>query len=168
MVNAYCRPFSHDQTYWQSEPVTNLSADKSNIYYKLAIYVSKTSFGEEKIIFEGFSSQDDHKVLEYQHLLTLYNDLTINVLGYDVQRTHYVLDNKFPSGSFLDALEDYKQVTLPLDTKEQMYTAIMNLVHHNAFQMKFDWLIIFIIVNEIDPNYAFIDRLKSLKYSNET
>ncbi|GES81587.1 hypothetical protein GLOIN_2v1788049 [Rhizophagus clarus] len=147
MVNAYCRPFSHDQTYWQSEPVTNLSADKSNIYYKLAIYVSKTSFGEEKIIFEGFSSQDDR---------------------YDVQRTHYVLDNKFPSGSFLDALEDYKQVTLPLDTKEQMYTAIMNLVHHNAFQMKFDWLIIFIIVNEIDPNYAFIDRLKSLKYSNET
>ncbi|PKY61569.1 hypothetical protein RhiirA4_449862 [Rhizophagus irregularis] len=43
----------------------------------------------------------------------------------------------------------------------------MTLVHHNAFQLKFDWLIIFIIANEIDPNYTFIDRLKSLKYSDE-
>ncbi|PKC56414.1 hypothetical protein RhiirA1_542114 [Rhizophagus irregularis] len=33
--------------------------------------------------------------------------------------------------------------------------------------MKFHWLIIFIIANEIDPNYTFIDRLKSLKYSDE-
>ncbi|EXX55561.1 hypothetical protein RirG_224360 [Rhizophagus irregularis DAOM 197198w] len=33
--------------------------------------------------------------------------------------------------------------------------------------MKFHWLIIFIIANEIDPNYTFIDRLKSLKYSVE-
>ncbi|GBC06553.1 hypothetical protein RclHR1_06900006 [Rhizophagus clarus] len=123
--------------------------------------------------------------------MIIHNDLTINasgrdfilrhsidkpkekrlflciLLGYDVQRTHYILDNKFPSGSFLNALEDYKQKTLPLDTKEQMYTAIMTLVHHNAFQMKYDWFIIFIIANEIDPNYTFIDRLKSLKYSNE-
>jgi hypothetical protein len=143
-------------------------------------------------IYDSLNSDNlKDKVLEYQHLLTLYNDFTIYasgrnfilrhsgdkleakrqflclLLGYDVQRMHYKLDNNFPSGSLLNALVDYKQETLPLDTKDQMYTAIMTLVHHNAFQSKFEWLVIFIIANEIDPNYTFIDRLKSLKYSDE-
>src|SRR5437763_13095981 len=48
-----------------------------------------------------------------------------------------------------------------------MYTAITTLVRHNAFQMHFEWLIIFKIVDKIDPNYTFIDRLRSLKYPND-
>ncbi|CAB4486614.1 unnamed protein product [Rhizophagus irregularis] len=96
------------------------------------------------------------KILEYQHLLTLYNNFTIFasrrhfilrrsddelkekrqlLLGYDIQRTNDVLDNKFPSGSLLNALKDYKKEALPLDTKDQMYTAIMTLVHHNEISL---------------------------------
>ncbi|EXX66010.1 hypothetical protein GLOIN_2v1847651 [Rhizophagus irregularis DAOM 181602=DAOM 197198] len=143
-------------------------------------------------IYDSLNSDNlKDKILEYQHLLTLYNNFTIIasrrhfilrhsddqlkekrqflclLLGYDIQRTNDVLDNKFPSGSLLNAFEDHKKEALPLDTEDQMYAAIMILVHHNAFQLKFDWLIIFIIANEIDPNYTFIDRLKSLKYSDE-
>ena len=131
--------------------------------------------------------------MEYQHLLSLHNDLTIRasnleyivnrlgdklrekrlflclLLGYYITRqsTFYELPNQFPSGLFLNALEGYKQETLPSDTKDQMCTAITTLVHHNAFQMQFDWLIIFTIVAKVDPNYTFIDRLKALKYPND-
>ncbi|PKY42427.1 hypothetical protein RhiirA4_397377 [Rhizophagus irregularis] len=134
------------------------------------------------------------KVMEYQHLLTLYNDLTIHasnlnfiykrvddkrekrlflclILGYYVSRRqgsfHEPLRDDFQSGLLLNALDDYKQETLPSDTKDQMYTAITTLVQHNAFQMRFDWLIIFTIAAEIDPNYTFVDRLRTLQYSND-
>jgi hypothetical protein len=49
-----------------------------------------------------------------------------------------------------------------------MYTAIITLIRHNSFQMKFEWLIIFTIASEVDPNYDFIERLRALKYPNET
>jgi hypothetical protein len=135
------------------------------------------------------------KVMEYQHLLTLYNDFTIRasnldfifgrvnnrldrdkrlflcfLLGQYVSRKQglfYELQNKFPSGLLLEALEEYKQDTLPSNTKNQMYSAIIILVQHNALQMQFDWLVIFTIASEVDPNFAFIDYLKSLKYSND-
>ncbi|RIA99608.1 hypothetical protein C1645_849990 [Glomus cerebriforme] len=136
------------------------------------------------------------KIMEYQHLLTLYYDFTIHVsnldfianridnndrdkrlflcflLGYYISRTkgsfhELLLQNKFPSGLLLNALENYKQEILPSNTKDQMYTAIITLVQHNAFQMRFDWLIIFKIAAEIDPNYTFIDHLIPLKYSND-
>ncbi|RIA82689.1 hypothetical protein C1645_496060 [Glomus cerebriforme] len=48
-----------------------------------------------------------------------------------------------------------------------MYTAIKSLVYHNALQMQFDWFIIFTIAAELDPNYTFIDHLKSLKYPDD-
>jgi hypothetical protein len=137
------------------------------------------------------------KVMEYQHLLTLHNDLTIHasnpnfiidriddsikekrlflciLLGYYVQRQQtnshgfYELPSNFPSENLLNAFKDYKQETLPSSTKDQMYTAVTTLVHNNAFQMKFDWLTIFTIAPEVDPNYTFIDHLKTIKYSNE-
>ncbi|GBC14841.2 hypothetical protein GLOIN_2v1788049 [Rhizophagus irregularis DAOM 181602=DAOM 197198] len=133
------------------------------------------------------------KVVEYQRLLTLHNDLTIRtsnpkfiinrinnnlkekrlflciLLGYYISKREgspHELPNNFPSYLLLDALEDYKQEILPLDTKDQMYTAIITLIKHNAFQMKFDWLIIFTIASEVDPDYTFINHLKGLKYSN--
>ncbi|CAB4390856.1 unnamed protein product [Rhizophagus irregularis] len=133
------------------------------------------------------------KVVEYQRLLTLHNDLTIRtsnpkfiinrinnnlkekrlflciLLGYYISKREgspHELPNNFPSNLLLDALEDYKQEILPLDTKDQMYTAIITLIKHNAFQMKFDWLIIFTIASEVDPDYTFINHLKGLKYSN--
>ncbi|GBC14226.1 hypothetical protein GLOIN_2v1789429 [Rhizophagus irregularis DAOM 181602=DAOM 197198] len=134
------------------------------------------------------------KVMEYQHLLTLHNDYTnrasnldfiadrIDVenkdkrlflcflLGHYTSRRRgslYELQNKFQSGLLLDALEDYKQDTLPSNIKNQMSSAIIILIQHNAFQMQFDWLIIFTIASEVDPNFSFIDHLKSLKYSND-
>ncbi|GBC04614.1 hypothetical protein RclHR1_05780005 [Rhizophagus clarus] len=48
-----------------------------------------------------------------------------------------------------------------------MYTAIIALIQHNAFQTKFEWLIVFEIATEVDPNYTFINHLKTLKYSDE-
>ncbi|RIA88904.1 hypothetical protein C1645_877072, partial [Glomus cerebriforme] len=48
-----------------------------------------------------------------------------------------------------------------------MYAAIMTLIQHNASQMRYDWLIIFTIAVEVDPNYTFIDCLSSLKYSDD-
>ncbi|CAB4437490.1 unnamed protein product [Rhizophagus irregularis] len=134
------------------------------------------------------------KVMEYQHLLTLHNDYTIRasnldfiadridvenkdkrlflcfLLGHYTSRrrgSFYELQNKFQSGLLLDALEGYKQDTLPSNTKNQMSSAIITLVQHNAFQKQFDWLIIFTIASEVDPNFSFIDHLKSLKYSND-
>ncbi|PKY27156.1 hypothetical protein RhiirB3_477801 [Rhizophagus irregularis] len=138
------------------------------------------------------------KVLEYQHLLTIYSDLTIHasnpkfiidriddnikekrlflcvLLGYYISKKReegspHELPNNFPSNLLLNALEDYKQEFLPLDTKDQMHTAIITLIQHNAFQMKFklDWLIIFTIASEVDPDYTFINHLKALKYSDD-
>ncbi|POG65438.1 hypothetical protein GLOIN_2v1666448, partial [Rhizophagus irregularis DAOM 181602=DAOM 197198] len=43
----------------------------------------------------------------------------------------------------------------------------MILIQHNAALMQFDWLIIFTIASEVDPNFSFIDRLKFLKYTDE-
>ncbi|PKY29116.1 hypothetical protein RhiirB3_445618 [Rhizophagus irregularis] len=134
------------------------------------------------------------KVVEYQRLLTFHNDLTIRasnpkfiinqinndlkekrlflciLLGYYVSKREVSpreLPKNFPSNLLLNALENYKQEILPLDTKDQMYTAIITLIKHNAFQMKFDWLIIFKIMIEVDPNCTFIKHLKALKYSDE-
>ncbi|CAB5385538.1 unnamed protein product [Rhizophagus irregularis] len=134
------------------------------------------------------------KVVEYQRLLILHNDLTIRasnpkfiinridnnlkgkrlflciLLGYYISKREgspYVLLDNFPSNLLLNAFEDYKQEILPKDSKDQMYTAILTLIKHNAFQMKFDWLIIFTIASEVDPDYTFIDHLKALKYSDE-
>ncbi|GES90916.1 hypothetical protein GLOIN_2v1785271 [Rhizophagus clarus] len=136
------------------------------------------------------------KVMEYQHLLKLHNDDTMRsssleliakriddklsrdkrlflclLLGYYTSRrqgSFYEIQNKFPSGLLLNALEDYRHDTLPSNTKDQMYSAIINLVQHNAATMKFDWLVIFAIASEVDPNFSFIDRLKSLKYTNDS
>ncbi len=134
-------------------------------------------------------------VMEYQHLLAIYNDHTIRVsnlkfisnrvddklrekrlflcllLGYYIPRQqeceHYELPASFSSGPLLDALEDYKKEALPSDCKDQMYTAIIYLVQHNAFQMKFNWLNIFTIAAEVDPNYTFIDHLRALRYTSD-
>ncbi|RIA81638.1 hypothetical protein C1645_547708 [Glomus cerebriforme] len=240
------QPFPQNPTYWQSDLITiSLSsyAIRGEIRYKYAIHVSKSYIygGEEKIIFEGNSEQDNRlldtarndqfgiwktsyqlherfrmyairdfafvdyiynsikasnlkdKVMEYQYLLDNHKDATIRasnldfihnridnklrekrlflclLLGYYISRRQGSifdeLKEKFPSGLLLNALDDYKQKTLPSDTKDQMYTAIITLVQHNATHMKFDWLIIFTIAAEVDPNYAFIDRLRFLKYS---
>jgi len=135
-------------------------------------------------------------VMEYQYLLTIYTEPTIRVsnlrfiinriddrlrekrlflcllLGYYIPRQqgygHYELAASFPSGLLLDALEDYKKEALPSDCKDQMYTAIIYLVQHNAFQMKFNWLNIFKITAEVDPNYTFIDHLRALRYSSDS
>ncbi|RIA97746.1 hypothetical protein C1645_871114 [Glomus cerebriforme] len=133
------------------------------------------------------------KVMEYQHLLTKHKELTIRVsnldfifhhvkdklkekrlflclfLGYFITRQGavYKLPNQFPSGLLLKALDGYKQETLPSNTKDLMYIAITSLIQHNAIQMEFDWLIIFRIAAEVDPNYNFIEHLEALKYPNE-
>jgi hypothetical protein len=133
------------------------------------------------------------KVKEYQHLLTQHKELTVwalsprfiinhmedklkekrlflcLLLGYYIQNYgHYELLTSFlVSEHFLEALENYKQETLPLGNREEMNTAIITLVQHNAFQMKFDWLIIFTIAAEVDPNYTFVEHLRALKYPNE-
>ncbi|RIA89917.1 hypothetical protein C1645_805996 [Glomus cerebriforme] len=134
------------------------------------------------------------KVMEFQHLLALH-EITINasnlnfiasridnrlkrekrlflclLLGYYTARwpgSFYELQNNFPSGLLLKSFEGYKQEILPSNTRDQMYNAIITLIQHNAFQMQFDWLIVFTIAAEVDPNYTFIDRLNSLKYSDD-
>ncbi|CAB4443214.1 unnamed protein product [Rhizophagus irregularis] len=133
------------------------------------------------------------KVLEYQCLLTHYKELTLRVLtlkfitnrvdsgsrenrlflclllGFFIARqdAFYMLPDQFPSALLLKALHEYKLEDLPLDVKDHMYTAITTLVQHNAFQMKFDWLVIFTIAAEVDPNHDFIERLSALKYPDE-
>ncbi|PKB93320.1 hypothetical protein RhiirA5_484615, partial [Rhizophagus irregularis] len=133
------------------------------------------------------------KVLGYQYLLTHYKELTVRVLnlkfiinrvddksrekrlflcfllGYFIPRqdAFYELPDQFPSASLLKALHGYKLEDLPSNAKGYMYIAITSLVQNNAFQMKFDWLIIFTIASEVDPNFNFIRHLSALKYSNE-
>lgn len=133
------------------------------------------------------------KVISYQHLLSHHYDLTISVsnlkfifdrvndkfkekriflcllLGYHIprQESFYELPNQFPSGLLLDALDEYKQEALPSDIKGQMYTAIMSLIRHNAFQMQWNWLVIYKIAAEVDPDYTFVDRLRALTYPSD-
>jgi hypothetical protein len=133
------------------------------------------------------------KVMEYQYLLAHHKEPTIRalnlkfiinrvddrsrekrlflclLLGYFIpnQGPFYELPNQFPYALLLKALHEYKLDDLPLDAKDRMYTAITSLVQHNAFQMKFDWLVIFTIAAEVDPNCDFIERLRALEYSNE-
>jgi hypothetical protein len=133
-----------------------------------------------------------NKVMDYQHILSLYSGFTIRdsnlhfitkriddndnfkrlflclLLGYyTIWIRDFQLPDKFPSELLLYALEEYKQNILPSNTKDQMYIAIVTLVQHNALHMRFEWLNIFTIAAEVDPRYAFIDHLKFLKYSND-
>ncbi|PKC14796.1 hypothetical protein RhiirA5_495093 [Rhizophagus irregularis] len=134
-----------------------------------------------------------NKVMDYQHILFLHEEFTIRVsnlhfitkhiddndnvkrlflcllLGYHTSWKHGLqqLPNEFPSELLLHALEGYKQEILPSNTKDRMYMAIITLVQHNAFHMRFEWLNIFTIAAEVDPRYDFIDYLNFLKYSNE-
>ena len=117
---------------------------------------------------------------EFQHLLTHYKELTIRalnlefitnrveigsrekrlflylLLGYFIPRqdAFYELPNQFPSVLLLKALIDYRLEALPSDTKDHIRTAIISLVQHNAFQMKFDWLVMLLksilIMNSLD------------------
>ncbi|GBC04618.1 hypothetical protein RclHR1_05780009 [Rhizophagus clarus] len=131
------------------------------------------------------------KVMDYQHLLNHYKELTVRasnlkfilnrvddksrekrlflcfLLGYFItwQDAFYELPNQFPSALLLKALDGYELEVLPSGAKGHMYTAILYLVQNNAFQMKFDWLVIFTIAAEVDPNYDFIERLRALKYN---
>ncbi|GBB96188.1 hypothetical protein RclHR1_00270034 [Rhizophagus clarus] len=133
------------------------------------------------------------KVMEYQHLLTHHKELTIRalnlkfitnrvedkprekrlflclLLGYFIPRqdTFYELPKSFPSALLLQSLHGYKLEDLPSGAKDHMYTSITYLVQNNAFQMKFDWLVIFKIAAEVDPDYVFIERLRALKYPSE-
>ena len=72
----------------------------------------------------------------------------------------------FLSELLLDALDNYDQENFS-DNKVQMCTAITTLVQHNAFQYQFNWLRIFTITAEVDPEYTFIDRLTTLKYPSD-
>ncbi|CAI2166607.1 8415_t:CDS:2 [Funneliformis geosporum] len=107
------------------------------------------------------------KVMQFQHLLANHEDLTIRN-HIQRQTMPYELSNEFPSELLLDALEGYKQDILPLDTRDQMCIAITALVHHNAFQMHFNWLKVFKIAAKVDPKYTFIDRLRALMYPNDS
>ena len=136
----------------------------------------------------------ENSVMEYQNLLVIHRDNAIResdlkfitdhidnksrekqlflclLLGYHVLRqgTFYELPDQFPSRLFLDALKSYKRdMIIASNVDEQMHAAIVSLVRHNAFQMQFDWLIIFEVVTEIDPNYTFVEHLRGLRYSDD-
>ncbi|PKY15764.1 hypothetical protein RhiirB3_428014 [Rhizophagus irregularis] len=133
------------------------------------------------------------KVMEYQHLLDLHNDVTVcasnfeyivnNIddklkekrlflcllLGYHILRQdlNYELPTSFSSELLLDALDNYKQEIFPSDVKVLFHAAITNLIQHNAFQYQFHWLKIFTLMATIDPKYNFIYHLNTLKYPND-
>ncbi|CAB5368849.1 unnamed protein product [Rhizophagus irregularis] len=104
------------------------------------------------------------------------------LLEYDIQRTNDVLDNKFPSGSLLNALEDYKKEALPLVTKDQMYTAIMTLFEsyikitkwliqlcHDMDSLLKLWNDVLFHNNEIDRNIFknFIDQIRGCVFHDD-
>jgi hypothetical protein len=133
------------------------------------------------------------RIMEYQHLLNLYNDVTIRasnieyiinninnklkekriflclLLGYHILRQdfNYELPTTFSSELLLDALDNYNQETFPSDIKVLMNTAITTLIQHNASRYYFHWLRIFTIATKVDPKYSFIYHLNTLKYPND-
>ncbi|GBC06772.1 hypothetical protein RclHR1_07030002 [Rhizophagus clarus] len=139
---------------------------------------------------ESYNLKD--KITEYQYLLSLHNELTIQVsniefiinhiddklrekrlflcllLGYHISRqdSNYELPKFFLSELLLDALDDYNQENFS-DVKVQMRIAIATLIRHNAFQYQFNWLKIFKIAADVDPGYTFIDHLKTLNYHDD-
>jgi hypothetical protein len=130
-------------------------------------------------------------VLEYQALLTLHTKLTIKfsdyeyvvrnfkeksrreqkfllclLLGYHISRQDsFILPKNFRPELLFDTLMEYRKNILPLNANRFMFKAILCLIHHDAFQYKFGWLVIFKIAKEIDPIYSFLEILKDLRYS---
>ncbi|CAG8484346.1 4810_t:CDS:2, partial [Rhizophagus irregularis] len=45
--------------------------------------------------------------------------------------------------------------------------ALLCLIQHNSSQTKLDWLIIFNIIKEFDPNYNFLNNLKEVKFDEK-
>ncbi|GES94812.1 hypothetical protein GLOIN_2v1481157 [Rhizophagus clarus] len=133
------------------------------------------------------------KIMEYQHLLNFYNDVTISasnleyiisninnklkekriflclLLGYHMLRQdlNYELPTSFSSELLIDALDNYSQETFPSDTKVIIHTAITTLIQHNASRYCFHWLRIFTIATKVDPKYSFIYNLNTLKYPDD-
>ncbi|PKC70591.1 hypothetical protein RhiirA1_439366 [Rhizophagus irregularis] len=144
-------------------------------------------------IFNSIGSYNlKDKVTEYQYLLFLHNELTVNVsniefinnhiddklrekrlflcllLGYHISRqdSNYELPKFFLSELLLDALDNYNQEKFS-DVKVQMHIAFTTLIQHNAFQYQFNWLKKFAIAADVDPGYTFVNRLKALKYHDD-
>ncbi|CAB5396388.1 unnamed protein product [Rhizophagus irregularis] len=106
-----------NRTYWKSDPVP--ISIISSIQYKYAIHIPKTAL----------------TYIEFEDLMELMLE---TIARYYISKkreegSSHELPNNFPSNLLLNTLEDYKQEFLPLDTKDQMHTAIITLIQHNAF-----------------------------------
>ncbi|GES94841.1 hypothetical protein GLOIN_2v1778799 [Rhizophagus clarus] len=136
-------------------------------------------------------------VLEYKKLLSLYKDLTIKfsdldyitressaensfrgqriflclLLGYHISRERNSLQFKLPtnfkSDLLLKSFINYKKNILPDDDHNFIFLALICLIQHNASQTKLDWLVIFTIIKEFDPDYNFLKNLKNIKYDEK-
>ncbi|PKY55213.1 hypothetical protein RhiirA4_448306, partial [Rhizophagus irregularis] len=132
-------------------------------------------------------------IMEYRHLLNLYDDVTIRasnleyiinntdnklkekriflclLLGYYILRRNlnYELPTSFSSELLLDALDNYDLETFPSDIKVPIHTAITTLIQHNASRYYFHWVKIFTIATKVDPKYNFIYHLNTLKYPSD-
>jgi hypothetical protein len=169
--------------------------NNSQLSQNLNLYIDKIhDYAFVNYIFNSirFYNLKD-KILEYQHLLCYYNDITLHasnidyivnhikdelkerriflclLLGHFIskQDLNYELPKYFPSELLLDVIDNYKQKDLPSVTKIPMQTAITCLIQHNAFQHQFSWVKIFKVATEIDPEYVFIYYLKDLSYPDD-
>ncbi|UZO04042.1 uncharacterized protein OCT59_024441 [Rhizophagus irregularis] len=137
-----------NRTYWRSSPVIiSSSSVRGEIQYKYAIHVpAKTlyglgRFGREEIIFEGNGDRDNR-------MLNIERNNQFDI---------FINNNQLPR-LYPNTIRDFAFV-------DYIYNSI-NADNLKA-KMQFNWLIIFTIASEVDPNFSFIDHLKSLKYSND-
>ncbi|CAI2172422.1 14093_t:CDS:2 [Funneliformis geosporum] len=113
----------------------------------------------------------------YNYIVKNINDISSRdqrlflclLLGFYISREHvtYNLPQNFKSDVLIDAFVDYKKdILCSDDIVNFIIIAISCLIQHNAFQSKLKWIEILTIVNEIDPEFSFLENLKDVKYND--
>ncbi|CAI2163352.1 4918_t:CDS:2 [Funneliformis geosporum] len=133
---------------------------------------------------------------EFIKILSLHHDLTVSFSNYEYitkkmdenpqtgQRLflcillgHYIpsisgeriykLPTKFQSEVLIEALAEYRRDILCLDANEYIVRAILSLIYHNAtIALRLDWLVIFKIAKDIDPEFEFLENLQNVRYND--
>lgn len=135
-------------------------------------------------------------ILEYKKLLSLYKDLTIKfsdlnyiikenikensfkeqriflslLLGYHISKLNsrqFKLPIDFQSNLLIQSFINYKKIILSDEDHHFINLALLCLIKHNSSQSRLDWLIIFTIIKEFDPNYDFLKDLQNIKFDKK-
>ncbi|CAI2180959.1 12955_t:CDS:2 [Funneliformis geosporum] len=145
------------------------------------------------VIYESVTSENIKGIiLEYDRILKQHHDLTLSVtnIQFIINRVsdtsigkrlflcfllghcpntygRIELPRDFQSVPLLQAFFTVHSNTLPTNSWQVMFKGIEHLIHHNINNGLSEWLKIFTIAREIDPQYKFIDTITFNKCNDD-